>query len=377
MNGMKIALIEPNLLGHHKIYLESFYSVLKEMGCSLVIYTTEDLGILEGKKICYRKSRHLPSNPILKKCVVVLNFLFTTLNLWELNTCLRKDKTIDLVFFCCIDDYMNEMMPVGLFNRLFPFRFSALLLSPRSRKVYFSFDRRNILRSKYCSSVGTLDEFCISELSKFQSKVIHFPDFADESIANEEYYVADLILAKAEKRKIISLLGAINPRKGIFTFVETAKTLDAENYFFVLAGKPFLTSKETLYLQENFVNRANCFYWGRCIPTEADFNRLVSISDVIYAAYVNFTQSSNMFAKASLFEKPLIVSKGFYMEEVVRRYGFGIAIDQDSVHECADAIRLSVNQDEINEGYKDYLRNNSYSNLRNAFETVLKLSEHV
>lgn len=100
MNGMKIALIEPNLLGHHKIYLESFYSVLKEMGCSLVIYTTEDLGILEGKKICYRKSRHLPSNPILKKCVVVLNFLFTTLNLWELNTCLRKDKTIDLVFFC-------------------------------------------------------------------------------------------------------------------------------------------------------------------------------------------------------------------------------------------------------------------------------------
>jgi hypothetical protein len=45
-----------------------------------------------------------------------------------------------------------------------------------------------------------------------------------------------------------------------------------------------------------------------------------------------------MLAKASLFEKPLIVSKGSYREEIIIKYGLGIAIEQHSITECASAI---------------------------------------
>ena len=365
---MKIALVEPSMNGHHEVYLKSFYSVLKEMGHSPMVYTTKGLKTIKIKQIRYKNSFRLPSNFLLKKCAVVLNLLVVILNLWNLRICLKKDKSVDLVFFCCIDDYMNEMMTVSLFNCLFPFYFSALLLSPRSRKIYYSFDRRNILRSKYCLSIAVLDEFCAGELSKFQSNIIHFPDFADESSPNDGYFVSNLILSKAKKRKIVSLLGAISRRKGIYTFVDTAKLMSSENYFFVLAGKSFLDTEAENYLQENFANRENCFFFKEGIPTEADFNKLVSISDILYAAYIDFTQSSNMFAKASLFKKPLIVSKGFYMEEIILKYDFGIAINQNSAKECADAIRfLILNSNENKDGYIRYLRNNSYDNLKDSF----------
>ena len=369
---MRIALVEPNLSGHHKVYLDVFYDELCALGHSVDIYTTH-LSI--DKQCCcikYDRVHSLPKNQIYKKLIVFLNSFITLKNLCTVRRRLSTD--IDLVFFCCIDDYMNELISVKLFDIVFPVRFSGLFLSPRNSGRYFQLDRRNILRSKYCDSIAVLDEFCIDTMKVYQSNVVLFPDFADSSAPDKHYEVANSILEKAQGRKIISILGAMSFRKGIYTFVEAAKRMPSDSYYFVMAGKTYMSSEELRYVLDNFSHRINCFYYGENIPTEADFNRLIEISDVIYAAYVDFSQSSNMFAKASLFAKPLIVSKGYYMEEVIKKYSLGVAIRQDSVNECIDAVvNLSIWHCS-QKGYQEYLSRNSREHLFYAFEKLLSFS---
>ncbi|MGM9760207.1 MAG: hypothetical protein ACI30I_08875, partial [Parabacteroides sp.] len=333
------------------------------------VYTVPRAGVSKWTDVTYHTAYRLPANPILKKCTVVLNLFVTLFNLLHIRR--RVVQGTDLLFFCCLDDYMNELMPKWLFSVCMPYPFTGLFLSPRKAGRYFHLDQRNVLSVPSCKAVGVLDEFCHPHMRPYQPNLVMFPDFADEAIPNEHYTWAVEILKKARGRTVISLLGAINPRKGVRTFVETARQMDDRAYFFVMAGKAFLTQAEYQYVHENFANRENCLFWDQRIPTEADFNRLVEVSDVIFAAYVNFSQSSNMFAKASLFRKPVIVSKGYYMEEIVQHYQIGRVIGQDSVTDCMEAIRYLERHAIEPSHYETYLSHHSRTRLSDCFQTLL------
>lgn len=366
---IKIALVEPNLSGHHIVYLKHFIQCLRRKGCDVTVYSSRSMDDPSLKIISYIKGWRLPKNPIIKKFLVGINWGIVIIN-WLL---LRKQllRGTDLVFFCCLDDYMNELMPKGLFEILFPYNFSGLLLTPRQTKKMFFFDRRNILKSKYCKSVAVLDEFCQDYLMSYQSNIVYFPDFSDESKPNTDYDLALKVREKAQGRKIVSLLGAIDVRKGIVNFIETSILADQTKYFFLIAGESFLTGREQAIL-DSFISRPNCLYWGKRIPTEADFNQLVTISDIIYAAYVDFTQSSNMFSKCALFGKPLIVSRGYYMEEVMNEYHLGYSIPQDSPSECVKAISDCFDHPIDPDSWQRYLEHHSEKQLDRAFSEILR-----
>lgn len=59
------------------------------------------------------------------------------------------------------------------------------------------------------------------------------------------------------------------------------------------------------------------------IPDESCFNALIAESDLIFAAYKQFTGSSNLLTKAAAFRKPVIVSRGLCMGRRVEQYGTG------------------------------------------------------
>ena len=193
---IKIALVEPNLSGHHIVYLKHFIQCLRRKGCDVTVYSSRSMDDPSLKIISYIKGWRLPKNPIIKKFLVGINWGIVIIN-WLL---LRKQlsRGTDLVFFCCLDDYMNELMPKGLFEILFPYNFSGLLLTPRQTKKMFFFDRRNILKSKYCKSVAVLDEFCQDYLMSYQSNIVYFPDFSDESKPNTDYDLALKVREKAQ-----------------------------------------------------------------------------------------------------------------------------------------------------------------------------------
>lgn len=371
---MRIVLVEPNLSGHHQLYLESFYGVLKDLGHDVSIISS-DSTLYKGKVLKYTNPILYFKNGFLKKINVFFNLFITVLNLWRVRSLVKKN--VDGIFFCCIDDYMNELLPAFLFDLLIPVQVSGLILKARFYNSFFEFDRRNILRANRFRSIGSLDEFATKELQTFNKNVIRFPDFSDETDPNVDYSLATYILEQANGRKIISILGAIHMRKGIHTFVECSKIMSTEKYYFIIVGKSYLSPKEENYLQLNFIAE-NTFFSLQKIPTEADFNRLVQISDVIFAAYLNFTQSSNMLAKSALFSKPLIVSKGYYMEEATCKYSLGYVIEQNSIDEAALFIcSAAFDWDNKCSDASNYLANNCTEKLYDSFGSVIKSFEPI
>jgi glycosyltransferase involved in cell wall biosynthesis len=368
-----IILIEPNIGGHHKTYLYHFTKALLDLNYTVTVYSNpqvERLSKVIYHTINYKSPLNLPSGFFKKKSVILLNLFITIYNIFRVR---KKGLKNQKIFFCCIDEYMHELLPIFIFEFLLPFRFSGLLLAVRDKERTF-FDRRKIIKSSYCQSIGILDEFYCAKLSEIYKKsIIHFPDFTDEASPNMNFSLVKDIKEKAKERKIISLLGTISPRKGYRTLIEAIDRLPQNLFFFVIAGKPDLSKEDKIYIEENFSCKENCLF-GSNIPSESDFNALINISNIIYAAYVNFKQSSNMLAKASLFKKPLIVSKDSYMEEIVIKYKLGIAIEQSSVTECASAIiHLTNNKDIAQQAFfDDYLSINSFNNLKEAFSNMLQ-----
>lgn len=369
---MKIVLVEPNLSGHHKVYLKAFANTLQSLDHKVVIYSREDIEGFETRIISHKKFYKLPQNLFLRYIYVILNFMVTCRNIISLRCKLQENN--DLVFFCAIDDYMHDLLCPNIFEMLFPYRFSGLLMNTCSVNSKIRFDKRKIMSSKKCLSIAVLDEFCSNDIKRINKNIIHFPDFADDALPSKSYALANEVKEKARGRKIISLLGALDLRKGIYTFVRASMLMDKEKYFFVIAGKSFLLEKDYSFISNNFVGE-NCIFSGETIPTESDFNALVNISDVIYAAYIDFRQSSNMFSKASLFKKKLIVSKGYYMEKIVEKYRLGVSILQNSPEECTEAIKYLTCHENIlkDSDWDGYLKNNSFSNISKSFSEIISL----
>jgi glycosyltransferase involved in cell wall biosynthesis len=371
-----IILIEPNVGGHHKTYLYHFTKALLELNYTVIVYSTPQVERLDKviyHNINYKSPFNLPSGFFKKKIVVLLNLFIAVYNIFQLRGKGLKNQKI---FFCCMDEYMHELLPTFIFDFLFPFYFSGLLLAVRNKEKAF-FDQRKIIKSNYCQSIGILDEFYCAKLSEIYKKpIIHFPDFSDEASPNMDFSLVKDIKEKAKERKIISLSGSITPRKGYRTLIETIDRLPENLFFFVIAGKPDLSKEDKIYIEEKISCRENCLFWSKNIPSESDFNALIAISDIIYAAYVNFRHSSNMLAKASLFKKPMIVSKGSYMEEIAVKYKLGIAIEQNSITECASAIIQLSNDRSITQRslFDDYLSINSYNNLKEAFSNIMQVN---
>lgn len=370
---MNIALVEPNLSGHHRFFLSAIADVLVGMQHKVTVYSTSlDINLdptVRVKYISYKENSACFHNFFMKKIYAVGGFLCMVKNYSSLSRMI--DSRIDLVFFCSMDDYMHEFMPKVFFEKIFPFRFSGLLLSPRRSCFY-----KNTVKSRYCSSVGVLDEFFYDQHRKCR-KIIHFPDFTDESSPNMRLDLVQEIRERAAGRKIVLLIGGIVPRKGIFTYIETADRMKNFPCFFVMAGQcSFLAKKEYLFIVNAFANRPNCFFYGERLQDEADFNALIFICDIIYAAYVNFTQSSNMLAKSSLFRKPIIVSKGAYMDEIVKKYKMGKSIHADSSEDCMMAIIDIINSTHglLGANWDSYYSKNRKDALLDSFKNVFRLT---
>ncbi|MCS3171609.1 hypothetical protein NXW76_06820 [Bacteroides thetaiotaomicron] len=78
------------------------------------------------------------------------------------------------------------------------------------------------------------------------------------------------------------------------------------------------------------------------IPDESCFNALIAESDLIFAAYKQFTGSSNLLTKVAAFRKPVIVSRGLCMGRRVEQYGTGQTTGEDNAGECSRGYPLAV-----------------------------------
>jgi hypothetical protein len=347
-----IVVVDGAWSGHHPVYVKAFAKVLLETGyrVSVLCPAPEDMTnwfaqapSLEGagfNAYYFSDSDELPGfiPRRLAPLVACLERWFHISN--ALKKILSSLGNPDMVFFAWLDSYLSSRyVPAWLIDWRFPFAWSGLYFHPRHHRIkqslpvvakYLPLPECLVAKSRLACSLAVLDAGVIHKLRArlCEKQVFVFPDFSDEIPPCEHYHLVDEIKGKARNRKIIGLLGGLARRKGLLTLLKIAQQPMAQDWYFVFAGRLVeqTFSKQELKEIKLFFDepRDNCFAYFDQIPTDAQFNAMVNVCDVIFAVYQDdFLHSSNLVTKAAAYGKNLLVSSGGYMEEVVRQYELG------------------------------------------------------
>ena len=372
---MRIAVIDCSVSGHRETYYKEFTRTWANLGNEVLLIAPQESGtgdVATFKKIITRPLLPLPvGKPVKKKLVVLQNALIRLQNLAAIRKQLG-DFHPDLVYFPCLDDILPTLAPLSLFDRLLPYTWSGLLVQSALPPYKTGMpDVRPFLRSRHCQGIGVLNEYSMDALKPFQPHIDRLPDFADLSEPKESYPLLCALKEQAKGRKIISLLGSIDTRKGISLLLSAIPFLPEEEYFFFIAGKSWLTETQTQELRAFEASRSNCLFSLERIPDEACFNALVNASDVIFAAYRNFTGSSNLLTKAAAFGKPILVSQGKCMGKRMDDYGIGIAVPEEDAESCRQAIVNLCHKGAPNpQNFKKYAAEHSLSILTDRLASI-------
>jgi len=112
-------------------------------------------------------------------------------------------------------------------------------------------------------------------------------------------------------------------QKNIRKWYQLITKADPNKYFFLQVGAIHTQSMNVRDLLSFYrmmcSEHANLMVIPHYLESEADFNELISISNILFAVYRNFHDSSNMLAKAAVFNKPILVSNQYLKVALVKR----------------------------------------------------------
>lgn len=398
-----IALVEYHYGGHHATYLKLIGRSLLELGYQLMIFSSKPEEIEEWmmtncssyKFYVFEMDKQGKfSLPVFEK---KLPTVLEVLGRWLYAASLIRTASIktgcapDLVFFNSLDSYFSRYLIPPIIDSVFPYKWAGLTLQEnlellKHQSTFLKYFHHFIAaQSSRCKVVATLDEESGQRLEvKIQKPIVVFPDFADESDPDPDYFLAKQIKQIAAERTIVSLVGVLQKRKGVLTLVKVAQQCKKHPFFFVFAGgldKSSFNSSE-LSILEDFValQPENCFFHLSRIPGESQFNALIHSSDILFAAYEGFPNSSNILTKASIFKKTVVTTHGFCMGNRVTKFNLGKTVVEGNVDEIIQALQdlryeLSSDSNKLNFGFEKYKALNSSERLKGSLLQVIKASE--
>lgn len=367
-NRATVAVVEWNWGGHNHTYYKHYLSAFVECGASVVpVMSQPDL--LEGM---------VSSPPLadlgkaIKSIAAPIEFTPTAqwrirpsrvavqLAAWStfrrLGRMLRQwevghGKPIDLVFFACMYDY--GFPRASLVSHGLKRPWSGLYLqghvfhslrnageARRLRQARVMFDSRRLV------AIGTLEPVVLELVRKAVPTVGAriFPDTLEPISAVETDAAASfrrVMLAKAEGRPIVSLLGALQPSKGVELFLRAACDPRLADVSFFMGGPlPLGQFAPTFRARvEDCMHRAPRLHCCLERLSEDRFNAAISASDVLCASYINFPFSSNVQVKAAQLHKPVVVTDGTLMAARCREYRLGECIPENDLESLVAALQ--------------------------------------
>lgn len=352
---MKVVLVDNSVEGHRITYLKAIAKclILGGHNVSMVCPNSEEMtNELSEIVTFYNYEEPKQKTYSVKRFDWTLNILrrwISLSNLIEL-----KIPDVDLVFFTFIDHFRFSLEPMihsrltpirkridkalpFFLDKVFPYKWVGLSLQPQ-----YTIDA--IFLSRHNKKVLVLNEFFKFSDIRVENKKVVFPDITDTTFLPDRSDLARDIIKKANGRKIVSLVGALAKRKSLMELLEVAESLKDEPFYFLIAGeKHFYTFEphEIARLEKlEKEGRENCFFYFNRVPDGIAFNELILISDIIFASYLQFKDSSNLLTKAAFFRKQIIVSEYAVMSKRVQKYNLGCCIAEGNVAEICSALRL-------------------------------------
>ena len=390
---MKVLVIDPFQTGHHLIYLYHITEAFLKNGATVVsagnineefenkfesLVRQYDNNLSYTKLVdkyggYYDKSTSQYTE-VIKERWMVINDLVDSLG-----------SDFDFVFLPWIDSYIDGRIESEFYNKLL-FKWVGIYFQPYFiNKMIISIDRYKFLdpsilfAHKSCIGLGSLvDSDAVREHFLFKDKPVYFiPDFADMDI-NEVKDFGEEIRLKSNNRFTLGIYGSLAKRKGIMQLFQTIEKYNLyDSCFFIVAGEFIdsdFSSKERNYLL-NIVNNNNesFFFHPERLDSEAEFNYLMSLCDVVFAAYKNFFYSSNMLIKSASLNKPLIVTKNTYMGDEVEKYQLGLTVEMDEEKIFGAIKEILCDADKVvdKEKVKEFVAKQSIGELEKVISTML------
>ena len=392
-----IALIDPFWTGHHSTYIKLFTKAILSLDYTVMVFCPKPQEVMEWVAADCEHSKlklHLfelhepePSRFPYEPVKRALNGFRMWRSAAKAIKSARRETGLcpDLVYFAYLDAYLDYYTTPRIVDLLFPYAWTGLFFSPWYLRQYeqesdiqgppTEYDVE--LLARRCRGFGILDEGIAERMRKrFPGKqIVVFPDVADGSPSDRDFPLFREVVAKANGRKIVTLLGGVAKRKGILTLLEAATRMQSDECLFLVSGplieQAFEPGEVPTILRMAANPPQNCFFHFDFIPGETRFNALVELSDILFAGYENFPHSSNLLTKAALFEKPVIVSRGYLMEERVKAFGLGECIGEGDVSECIAAIRRLIHSNNSNRNFLGFRNLHSEEQFQSAVENIL------
>ena len=388
-----IGLVDWNWTGHHSTYFKNLTAGFIEAGCRVAAfcpsgavnevlkYATNDRNTTVD--ICryvhprQRIPRLLRSRDHAWRLFGTLEKNFQN---WET---INKSK-IDLVFFSTIYDFEFENIChsksrfsrpwSGIYLHARAFRMPGTLIPYANRLPC----PEKIFTHPSLSSVCLIDEGAIHPMQKLTKgkPVFEFPDITGTDI--ELPLEGDTLAGKLKRfsngRKIVVCLGHLQKTKGLIELCHLARDPRASNICIFFGGEvnwSELSPDEVRFIQATWEHCPNVLTHLARLD-DSTINALIKVSDVVFAAYTNFPNSSNIMTKAALLNRPLIVSDGHLMAERVRKYKLGFTVPEGSIEDILqNTLQLCMDGGDVNAGYNTYYEKHSTEALQSILTKVI------
>ena len=373
-NIKTVALIDPLWVGHHPVYFGQFASSFLRAGARVIGLAPspeaakEEITATIGDVPGWEQRLTLAKLPTGGRSWFNGRFEgdpFHTYQRWHLaGNALRKAEaksgwTTDLVYFPYIDSYIR-FLPISAVPDITIGRpWSGLYLrnhhhrstnEPSSNPLRMLAKGDALIRNSLCKEVGVLDERFIAGMQAYLGKpIVHYPDITRTQLPEEQPALTKSILQKAAGRKLIGLIG-LETRKGTINMLRVAlKAHELRRpWYFAFAG----TFNQNAYPRSDlaFITEVlgkiaageldNIHFDPEAerIPTEADFNSLLSSFDVAWAAFEGFQGSSGTLSKAAAFNIPCVATAGECIGHRLENFRAGLTIPEGSTEKAFDAI---------------------------------------
>jgi hypothetical protein len=389
--------------GHHEIYFKNILLVLLKNEFFVYAVCENNLELYQWTKefniqncciLDYKLS--LPSKILFKILslldrIILLTFkklpyqfssLSSLLFIKDLINKIGKDIS---VFFTDADTSL-PVVPLWLAKLFLPKQWITLSIQPsyksstswgkiKSRQRFLA---ENLFSLPSCKAVLSLHPIYV-RFFKFrfqQEKFFCLPELIDIT-TNQNSELLNKIKSLSQGKKIISLTGALLPKRNLELLLEVCQKLNSHEYFVLIVGhlpehcyseKELETIKKlSLNLFKNSYIRLDYY-----IPNEKEFNDLLKISDIIYLQYRQHSFSSNILSKAIKLRKPVIISSGYIMEKVMKTYNWQVIVSEN-LNEIAETIINLTNNFDIDEDkYNQFLVDHAKEKFDLAISETLK-----
>ena len=389
-----IALVDWNWKGHHPTYFLKLVEGFVACGCRVAAFcqasAVEDVRketaafgsvTVEACRYVHPRRRLPESLRVREHAWRVFGGLERSFRKLERD----HGASLDLVFFSTIYDI--EFETIGFSKPWFSRPWSGIYLHARAFRMPGSlmpfFNRppcpEKIFTHPAMSTVCLIDEGAVEPMRALTKgkTAIEFPDITGTEI--ELPLDGDTLAGKlrrfANGRKTVVCLGHLQKTKGLIELCQVASDPGCADICIFFGGEVSwsdLSPEEVRFIQRTWEQSSNVLtHLARL--SDATMNALIRTADVVFAAYTNFPNSSNVMTKAAMLERPILVSDGHLMAERVRKYRLGAVVPEGSAEAMVGEIRcLCAEGGDPDADYKAYYANHSPEALHIALQKVVK-----